>query len=342
MKILVVAAGGTIGSFAEKHVIDISSDAGEHLFHLYKEATKRDTSIFDICSPFALLSENIVPADWTILASFIRSKCTEEYSGIIILHGTDTLPYTSAAMSFCLSDLNVPIVMVSSNLPLGCNGSNGLNNFIDAVNFIEDTELHGVFVIYQNIVHLGTRLTEALPFTHQFRSQKDAHFGSIIRQKFVYNDMPFGPTVKELSIKTVENNGSCFSDQVMMIRPYPGLNYKMFDFSNIRPKAILHGLYHAGTACMREDKNGWSNSLARFSEHCTDMDIDIYVAPMPASGNTLYASSNEFANCSITQIHDMTIEAAYAKLSLMYGSFANKDTRHRFLNQNVFFEFITE
>lgn len=347
-KILLVFTGGTIGSTTKNHIINVDSSARYHLLEVYEKFTGRDRDIFDVYEPLSLLSENLIPADWISLVDSIKTKPLDKYSGIIVTHGTDTLPYTSAVLSYIFNGLDIPLVVVASNLPLDAPESNGLNNFIAAVNFIEDVATPGTFVIYQNdmgerIVHLGTRLTEAFPFTHQFRSQKDAYFGKIVDKRFIRNNSsPYGPSVNEMLDREVfAYEKLSFSDQILSIKPYPGLNYEMFDFSVARPRAVLHDLYHSGTACMRSSKEDNDKySLLNFARRCSDKNIDFYVAPLSIASDTLYATSEEFLNYKVIPMLDMTMEAAIAKLSLAYGSFRDRKTIIEFLKRDIFFEFI--
>lgn len=347
-KILLVFTGGTIGSTAKNHIINVDSSARYHLLEKYEKFSGRNGDIFDIYEPLSLLSENLIPADWISLVESIKSKPLDKYSGIIVTHGTDTLPYTSAVLSYIFNGLNIPLVVVASNLPLGAPESNGLNNFVAAINFIENVAMPGIFVIYQNdmgesIVHLGTRLTEAFPFTHQFRSQKDAYFGKIVDEKFIRNNSSlYGPSVNEILDREVFTYEKLsFSDKILSIKPYPGLNYEMFDFSVARPRAVLHDLYHSGTACMRSSKEDNDKySLLNFARRCRDKNIDFYVAPLSIASDTLYATSEEFLNYEVIPMSDITMEAAIAKLSLAYGSFRDRKTILEFLKRDIFFEFI--
>ncbi len=347
-KILLVFTGGTIGSTTKNHIINVDSSARYNLLEMYEKYTGRSREMFDIYEPLNILSENLIPADWIALVDSIMTKPIDKYSGIIVTHGTDTLPYTSAVLGYSCNGLDIPIVVVASNAPLDAPESNGLSNFTEAVNFIEDVATPGTFVIYQNdtgesVVHLGTRLTEAFPFTHQFRSQKDAYFGKMVDGKFIRNNLsPYGPSVNEMLNREVFTYEKLsFSDQILAIKPYPGLNYEMFDFSGVRPRAILHDLYHSATACMRSSKEDNDKySLLNFARRCRDKNIDVYVAPLSMASDTLYATSEELLKYKVVPMSDMTMEAAMAKLSLAYGSFDDRKSIIEFIMREISFEFI--
>ena len=62
----------------------------------------------------------MVPDDWEIIASAVREAISEGPNGVVVLHGTDTLQYTAAALSFLLGDCGVPVAVTGSMIPGGC------------------------------------------------------------------------------------------------------------------------------------------------------------------------------------------------------------------------------
>lgn len=117
---------------------------------------------FVTASPLTILSENLLPDDWKTIADCVRKRLTPDMAGVVITHGTDTLGYSAAALSFMLAGLPVPVALVSANLPLEDPRSNGTANFLAAVDFIRTEKLPGVFVFYRqqerDQVFLGARI----------------------------------------------------------------------------------------------------------------------------------------------------------------------------------------
>ncbi|MCK4568129.1 MAG: asparaginase, partial [Candidatus Thorarchaeota archaeon] len=82
----------------------------------------------------SVLSENILPADWTKIARSVASEIKTGTDGVVIAHGTDTLGFTSAALSFALQNLPVPVVLVGSQRSSDRPSSDAAMNLIGAVN----------------------------------------------------------------------------------------------------------------------------------------------------------------------------------------------------------------
>ena len=173
-KILVILTGGTIGSKVEGKIINTTAASSYRLLQLYNEKYADDTE-FEVIQPINILSENLTPVEWGVLCNCLFELDFEKYQGIIITHGSDTLSYTSALIGTMFENCSIPIVLVASNLALGLPGSNGMNNFRNAVCFIKESHMHGVFTIFENNkgempVYLSTHIVESDPFTDQLQA----------------------------------------------------------------------------------------------------------------------------------------------------------------------------
>jgi L-asparaginase len=116
-----------------------------------------------------------------------------------------------------------------------------------------------------------------------------------------------------------------------MIKPYPGLDYTHFNLENV--DAVLHDLYHSGTACTSL-KWGENHSLLEFIKHCKKLDISVYLAPAIKSAD-VYQSTKALLEQGANMIWNMSIEAAYVKLLLAYGNFIDKQEILDFLNRDI-------
>ena len=312
-KILVILTGGTIGSKVEGKIINTTAASSYRLIQLYNEKYTDDTE-FEVIQPINILSENLTPVEWGILCNCLLELDFEKYEGIIITHGSDTLSYTSALIGTMFGNCSIPIVLVASNLALGLPGSNGMNNFRNAVCFIKSSCINGVFTIFENNkgeipVYLSTHIVESDPFTDQFRSFTGKYFGKMIDEKFVATENY--PCLMESD--DILWNGN-FDNKILLIRPYPGLNYNNIDLSS-KPKAVLHYMYHSATACTTD-----GYSIIDFAKKCNDLGIDFYCASFKNKDAALYDSSAKIVNSGVIPLYNISCEAAYAKLIIMYNA----------------------
>ena len=341
--ILVVFTGGTIGSAVSEGTIDTSSEAPFKLLQQFQRHYNTHQQIhFCTIEPLQLLSENLAPCVWTTLITAIEAQQPGQYDGIIITHGTDTLAYTAAALSFYFNAIKIPMLLVSSDYPLDDARANGLENFICAVEFIRQHIETGVFVPYRNQqqtthVHRGTRLACSLQLSGDFFSVRGKRFMQFERGKFLL----LNPTTKSIS----GGNGllvqgswhatpdvkAKFSERILMIKPYPGLNYAHFNLENV--DAVLHDLYHSGTACTTAQW-GENYSLLEFIKRCREHHIKFYLAPANKSADA-YQSTRALIGQGAEMIWNMSIEAAYVKLLLAYGNFSDEQQIMAFIDKDI-------
>ena len=331
--ILVVFTGGTIGSTASAGTIDTSGAAAFKLIEQFQQHAPDHQQIqFTTCQPLQILSENLAPCVWQTLIAAIEAEQPDRYDGIIITHGTDTLAYTAAALSFYFNALNIPLLLVSSDYPLDHPRANGLCNFICAIEFILQTGLAGVFVPYRNPkqatqVHKGSRLTSSLQLTGDFFSVQGNSFMQFENRTFtrIKPSTNAGVTIKIPPIK------ADFSARILMIKPYPGLNYAHFNLDNV--DVVLHDLYHSGTACA-STLWGKNHSLLEFIARCSEQAIRVYLAPAINSADA-YQSTKVLIEQGAKMIWNMSIEAAYVKLMLAYGNFSDEQQILAFMEMDI-------
>ncbi len=117
--------GGTIGSRISNKTIDVDERVGYLLIEEFKTNSTLDVE-FETIHPLNILSENCTPQDWTKMIDALKGLNMDDFDGIIITHGTDTLPYTSAIVSFLFAHSNIPIILTASNYALDHPESNGI------------------------------------------------------------------------------------------------------------------------------------------------------------------------------------------------------------------------
>ena len=128
MKVIVLTTGGTIGHRSKDGVAVMDFDPAA----LVSAIGLPDVEI-EFQSVFRKGSMDIVPDDWTAIASATAEAMARAPRGVVILHGTDTIHYTASALAFMLRDLSVPVVMTGSMIPGGDSGSDALPNLRDAI-----------------------------------------------------------------------------------------------------------------------------------------------------------------------------------------------------------------
>lgn len=138
-RILIITTGGTISCADGENGLSPEYGGDELIGGGYG----CETEILDL---FSRDSTDITPDCWKRLYQAVEGSAG--YDGIVILHGTDTLEYTAAALYFTASHLDIPIILTGSMLPFFAEDSDGVKNTEDAVAAACDDNLKGVYVVF--------------------------------------------------------------------------------------------------------------------------------------------------------------------------------------------------
>lgn len=158
--ITILHCGGTIASKVDYETGAVKAKfSPEELLEMFPELGK----IANIKSRLVanMLSENMRFAHYNIIAKEIEKAIKEETNGIIITHGTDTLHYTAAALSFALENLPVPVLLVGAQRSSDRGSSDAFLNLKCAVQFISKSDFSGVAVCMH--AHTDDTLCAILP-----------------------------------------------------------------------------------------------------------------------------------------------------------------------------------
>ncbi len=334
--ILLVFTGGTIGSSAKNGTIKTSDQARYQLLELFQQSYPGHTGIrFKTLQPLNLLSENLQPIVWQQLITTIEAENLSKFDGIIITHGTDTLAFSATALGLYFNALSIPMLLVSSNYPLDNAKANGLNNFICAVEYIRQKKPSGVFVPYRNPgqnqqIHIATRLAASLQLSGDFISVKSQSYMTLEQGRFTQL-MP-----DNYSHSTITPLKAAFSKRILLIRPYPGLDYTSINLNQV--DAVLHDLYHSGTASV-STQFGDRFSLLAFNKICRQKKLTLYLAPALKQSDA-YQTTQQLMAQGAEMIWNMSLESAYVKLMLAYGNFTDQQKISAFLQQDIALEHV--
>lgn len=299
-KILAVFTGGTISCKSEA-VMTAGKTGGYRLIGEYLSGTGDDAE-FESAAPLNILSENHTLSTMQALCNFLWKTDFSRYSGIIITHGSDTLSYITSLVAEIFGGSSIPIVLTAANRPIDDPESNGISNFTAAVRLIK-TGRPGVFAVYSGRngceIFAGDRITEADGYFEEF-----SPFGEKFGEVNGADVRIFGDTLNNVSnIPPFE-----FKNGVLIIKSYPGIDYNVYNVSGA--KAVLHVMYHSGTACIA----GEETSFLRFAERCGEAGCPVYVLPFRKDGESLYSSAARIKESGVVPLPLMSLESAYAKL----------------------------
>jgi L-asparaginase len=175
------------------------------------------------------------------------------------------------------------------------------------------------------LVHQGTRLTCSLQLSSDFFSVQNNPFTVFDNRRFT--EYP-SITKPQQSIVTLQAK---FDARITMIKPYPSLDYRTINLQ--QTDAVLHDLYHSGTACATSQW-GEQHSLIAFIQRCKAQNISVYLAPAIYSEDA-YQSTRVLIEQGAIMLWNLSIEAAYVKLLLAVSNFNNIQQIMDFMNTTI-------
>ena len=282
LNIALILTGGTICSFADTQTAERKTNASAArtlLEETYRRTHPQMDIRFTSFTPYDILSENLTLQHWNALLFQVNSILSQQYDGIVIAHGTDTLAYTAGMLAAAIEHPSCPILLISANAPLVDIKSNGNANFSAAVQTISDGIPSGVFAVYRNsdgntYLHQGVYLRQCENFSEDFYS----------------SEMVALPTEKfAASSKTdvLSNEQLCFKDDVLLLYPYVGLRYDAVSLAGIQ--AVILGSFHSETV------NALANSpysVQTMLERCQKNSVFCGIAPCDTDAQTYESSGN--------------------------------------------------
>lgn len=300
MRIAVIFTGGTIGSCIKDDFIGVDN---KMQYVLLKNYESDNEITFETYSPYSILSENLSANELNLLQEEISKRLLEDFDGIIVTHGTDTLQYSSTAIEFAFGNCKIPIIFVSADYPLEDDRSNGYPNFQCAVEFIRNKIANGVFVSYKNDDELITNIH--IPSTLLEHNELNANIYSIDKKSFAeyngefkINNVKLPEYNKQTGIVNYTSNS-----QILVIPNVPGQNYS-YSFEDT--KAILFKPYHSATLNTANEK------FIDFCKKATENQIPMYI--LSNDSDTGYESTKIYKELNIIPLPHETFISAYMKL----------------------------
>jgi glutamyl-tRNA(Gln) amidotransferase subunit D len=286
---------------------------------------------------FEILSENMRPEYWQQLAQKIADAANSGKEGIIIGHGTDTMSYTSAALSFMLQDLSIPVVLVGSQRSSDRPSSDAALNLINAA-VVATSDIAEVVVSMlgssahdYGLIHRGTLVRKMhSSVRNTFRTIDDIPLGMVQNRviKMFKNDYR-----KRSSSKTKAFPN--FEKKVALVYSYPGLDKELIDFYIDKGyKGIVFagtGLGHVSTTIYESVQRAVQEGIIVLM---TTQTIHGFV------GMNVYSTGRELQNLGVIPGKNLLPEVGYVKLGWVLGQTSNPQEIKQMLLKNIAGEII--
>src|SRR5918998_4723844 len=336
-RIALISTGGTIASKIDYPTGGVHAAlSADELYESVPELASRAS-----VDPEVLMSEyseNLRPEHWTMIAEKVVEKIkTGKYDGIVISHGTDTMHYTAAALSFALQNLQVPVVLVGAQRSSDRPSSDAALNLLGATIFAADSRYTGVFVAMHAgtsddtiACHVGTRVRK------NHTSRRDA-FESIdmtpvafLRNNKIEMQQKHRYRLVERSNQNPIEINTEFDDRVILLKYYPGFDPTLIEHAiNAGYRAIIlegTGLGHVGKECFPALKKAVAAGLmVCMTSQCIWGRVRM----------TVYDTGRDLLDIGVVPLSDMISETAIVKAMWALKETQDIEAVKKIMQQNL-------
>ena len=306
-RILMLGTGGTIAS--EKTPDGLTPELSP------EQLLRAVPAISGICkvdclSLFSLDSTNITPVHWQAVTRAIRAHY-HEYDGFVISHGTDTMAYTAAALSYMIQGSEKPIILTGAQKPIHYDSTDSKINLTDAFTCACSDKLHGVCIVFNGRVILGTRARKTCSKSYSaFSSINFPDLGILHDNRLLCYISP--------EYEAVPRWFDRLDTRVGLIKMVPGTDFELLEFMLARKDAVLIECFGVGGLPDYEGDRLFE-AVRRYTEAGKYL---VMTTQVQNEGSDLSVYSVGYrlkGNPRVLEAYDMTTEAAYAKIMWILG-----------------------
>jgi L-asparaginase len=307
-RIYVAYTGGTIGM---KHSSEGFVPVEGHLtdsINALPEFHRHEMPEFTINEYQPLIdSSNMTPSDWQRIADDIKTHY-DDYDGFVVLQGTDTMAYTSSALSFMFENLSKPIIVTGSQIPLSQLRSDGQVNVLNSLYIAANYPINEVGLFFNNKLYRGNRSIKA--YADGFNAFDSPNMPPLLEAGININIVA-GQIAYCVELEQAVTVHNITPQPIGVVHLYPGISSDVIKNTIRQPvKALILRSYGVGNApqdpdllaCLAQAKQ--QSIVVINCSQCIKGTVNM-------SG---YATGNALNQVGVISGHDMTLEATLTKL----------------------------
>ena len=306
-KILMLGTGGTIAS--EMSPDGLTPELGPQQLLRFVPQVLQLCEV-DCLSLFSIDSTNITPTHWRHITRVLRENY-DRYDGFVISHGTDTMAYTAAALSYMVRGAKKPIVITGAQKPINYDSTDSKLNLIDAFTCACSERIHGVCIVFSGRVILGTRARKTC--SKSFTAFSSINYPELAQlhdhrlMSYIEPDyLPDPVFCDELD------------EKVGLIKMIPGTDFELLDFMLRRKDALVVECFGVG-GLPSYDNDMLFDTVRLYTEKGRFLVMTTQVQNEGSDLSVYEVGHRLKSNRRVLEAYDMTSEAALAKIMWILG-----------------------
>lgn len=308
-KILMIGTGGTIASHKTEFGLAPALSADELLSYIPKVADVCDIDTVQICD---IDSTNVTPEYWKLMAGTVEENY-DKYDGFVICHGTDTLAYTAAALSYMIQNSRKPVVITGAQKPIDSDSTDARNNLLNSFIYAADDESQDVSIVFDGKVIVGTRAKKEHAKSYNAFSSINFPTPAIIQDERVIRYMPPVPLTGPLTFYHE------MDDSIFPLKLIPGMKPEILDYLMDHYNCIVIESFGVGglPAALADE---FYKVMRERIENENKIVVMATQVVNEGSDMTVYeVGAKVKSDFGLIEAYDMTLESAITKLMWIMG-----------------------
>ncbi len=322
--ILMLGTGGTIACKR--------SDAGlkpvitsEEILS-YVPDSKRYCDI-DSLQVFNIDSTNMQPRHWLAVARAIEEHY-EQYDGFVICHGTDTMAYTAAALSYLVQDSPKPIVITGAQKPIDMENTDARTNLADSLFFASHDRAHGVNIVFDGKVIAGTRGKKERTKSYNAFSSINFPYIAAIQEDHILFYLDDKPARAQVKFYHEMNSG------VVLLKLIPSMDAALLDYMAEHYDAVIIESFGVG-GLPSYDSGDYYRAVGRWTSLGKTVVMTTQVTNEGSNMSVYEVGKNIKQEFGLLEAYDMTMEATVTKIMWILGQTKKPEEIRRMFYQTV-------
>ncbi|MGN0477995.1 MAG: asparaginase [Hominenteromicrobium sp.] len=302
-KILFIATGGTIASAKTENGLT-PAITSEELLEAVPEI--RTMCTVDTVQPYSLDSTNMCWRQWIHLAEIIRDGY-DRYDGFVIAHGTDTMSYAAATLSYLIQQNEKPVVLTGAQKSIQVPDGDARRNLYEAFAYATDARACGTHVVFNGHVIAGTRARKTHTKSFDAFSSIDYPDVAVFYDKKLLSYIDERPDCR--SVRFYDR----LVPEILSIRVIPGMDPSIFDYITAHCRGVVIESFGVGGIPYYGD-NTFEEKIAALMENGVRVVITTQV-PHEGSNLSVYRVGHVIKEkYRVLEASNMTTEAVIAKM----------------------------
>lgn len=330
-KILMLGTGGTIASRQTEHGLAPGLTPEDILSYIPAVKDVCEVHTMQVCN---LDSTNVAPEHWKLIVKAVEENY-DAYDGFVICHGTDTLAYTAAALSYMIQNSAKPIVITGAQKPINMDVTDAKTNLLDSFIYAADDDSQNVNIVFDGKVIVGTRAKKERAKSYNAFSSINFPYPAVIQDGMLVRYIPESPCRGDVRFYYD------MKDSVYVLKLIPGMKPDILPYLFLHydclviesfgvggiPQTLVHAFY--------DEMKKWSGQ-GKFVVMTTQVANE-------GSNMTVYEVGKRVKqDFKLIEAYDMTLEATITKLMWLMGMehLDYEDMRKRFytmVNHDILF-----